>query len=297
MATVLTPVAPSDAQLYLVVSEIMYHPDGDGLAEFIELTNISTTVTLDLTGVRFVTGIDFDFTGSAVTSLAPGARVLVVRDLAAFTTAHGGGHPVAGVFANSTRLSNDGETIKLEDASNSTIKEFTYNDAPPWPTAADAGYSLVLIDPTSNPDPDITANWRSSTLPGGNPNGTDLVPFPTNPLGDDDGNGTADLVDYAIGSDLGLPVLAPTASFETYDIGGSMQTLLTLSYPISLGAESASIGIDASTDLSTWTDAAANTEFISQINLGDGRAMVTVRFTAPIGDGVRHFLRLRVEQL
>lgn len=297
VATVLTPVAPSDAQLYLVVSEIMYHPDGDGLAEFIELTNISTTVTLDLTGVRFVTGIDFDFTGSAVTSLAPGARVLVVRDLAAFTTAHGGGHPVAGVFANSTRLSNDGETIKLEDASNSTIKEFTYNDAPPWPTAADAGYSLVLIDPTSNPDPDITANWRSSTLPGGNPNGTDLVPFPTNPLGDDDGNGTADLVDYAIGSDLGLPVLAPTASFETYDIGGSMQTLLTLSYPISLGAESASIGIDASTDLSTWTDAAANTEFISQINLGDGRAMVTVRFTAPIGDGVRHFLRLRVEQL
>lgn len=297
VATVLTPVGPSDAQLYLVVSEIMYHPDGDGLAEFIELTNISTTVTLDLTGVKFVTGIEFDFSESAITSLAPGARVLVVRDMAAFTTAQGGGNPVAGVFANTSRLDNDGETIKLEDATNSTIKEFTYNDAPPWPTAADAGYSLVLIDPTSNPDPDLAANWRSSTLPGGNPNATDVVTFPTNPLGDDDGNGTADLVDYAIGTDLGLPAIAPAAGFETYDIGGSMQTLLTLSYPISLGAEGVRIGIDASPDLNTWTDAAPNTEFVSQISLGDGRAMITVRFTSPIGDGGRHFLRLRVEQL
>jgi hypothetical protein len=297
VATVLTPSEPSDAQLSLVVSEIMYHPDGDGLAEFIELTNISTTVMLDLTEVKFSNGIDFDFTGSSVTSLAPGARVLVVRDMAAFTSAHGGGHPVAGVFANSTRLSNDGETIKLEDALNSTIKEFTYNDVAPWPTAADSGYSLVLIDSSSNPDPDSAANWRSSTMPGGNPGSTDLVPFPTNPHGDDDGNGTADIVDYAICSDLGLPALAAEVSFETYDIGGSMQTLLTLSYPISLGAEGVVIVIDASTDLSTWTDAAANMEFVSQTNLGDGRAMVTVRFTSPLGDGVRHFLRLRVEQL
>jgi len=295
VATVTTPVDPSDAQLYLVVSEIMYHPDEE-LAEFIELTNISQTVTLDLTGVKFVDGIDFDFTGSAVTSLAPGGRVLVVRDTAAFTVAHGSGYPVAGVFANTTKLSNDGETIKLEDAGNSTIKEFTYNDAPPWPIAADAGYSLVLIDPTSNPDPDIAANWRSSALPGGNPDGTDIVTFPANPLGDDDGNGTADLVDYATGADLGLPALALAVSSETYDIGGSMQTLLTLKYPISLGAEGASIGIDASTDLSTWTDAAPYMELVSQINLGDGRAMVTVRFTSPIGAGVQQFIRLRVEQ-
>ena len=106
-----------------------------------------------------------------------------------------------------------------------------------------------------------------------------------------------DLVDYATGADLGLPALALAVSSETYDIGGSMQTLLTLSYPISLGAEGASIHIDASTDLSTWIDAAPYTEFVSQTNLGDGRAMVTVHFTSPIGDGPQHFLRLRVEQL
>lgn len=285
---------PSDEQLYLVISEIMYHPDGDGFAEFIELTNISSSVTLELSGVKFVTGVDFDFTASAITSLAPGARVLVVRDLAAFEAAHGSGHPVAGVFANTSRLNNDGETIKLEDALSGTIKEFTYNDVAPWPTAADAGYSLVLIKPDANPDPDIASNWRSSALPAGNPDDTDVVPFPTNPLDDDDGNGNADIIDYAVGNNLGQPPLAPTASFEAYDIGGSLQTRLTLSYPISLGAEGATIGIDASTDLITWTDAAANTELVSQVNLGDGRALVTVRFTSPIGDGKSHFLRLRV---
>ena len=72
--TVLTPL-PSDVQLYLAVSEVMYHPVVEA-AEFIELINISDSVTLDLTNVRFSAGVEFDFTGSAVTSLAPGARVL-----------------------------------------------------------------------------------------------------------------------------------------------------------------------------------------------------------------------------
>ncbi|MGI9240984.1 MAG: lamin tail domain-containing protein, partial [Verrucomicrobiales bacterium] len=286
---------PSEAQLNLVVSEIMYHPDGDGLAEFIELTNISASATLDLGGVRFVSGIEFDFTGSAITSLAPGGRVLVVADLAAFEAAHGLGHPVAGTFANSSRLNNDGETIKLEDALNGTIKEFTYNDAAPWPAAADAGYSLVLIDPESNPDPDIASNWRSSTLPAGNPAGSDAIPAPADPLGDSDGNGVSDLIDYALGDSLGPAPITPLVSWQSYEILGVPQTLLTMSYPVSLGADGASIGIDASTDLSTWNDASDNTEFVSQTSLGDGRAMVTVRFTLPIGATERQFVRLRVE--
>ncbi|MDA7518286.1 lamin tail domain-containing protein, partial [bacterium] len=111
---------PSDQQEHLVISEIMYHPEPDGLAEYIELMNVSDSVTLDLTGVKFTNGIEFDFTGSSVTSLAPGGRVLVVRDLAAFELANGAGLPVAGVFANSTGLSNGGEGLKLEDASNGT---------------------------------------------------------------------------------------------------------------------------------------------------------------------------------
>ncbi len=287
---------PSDAQLYLVISEIMYHPDGDGLAEFIELTNVSDTLTLDLTGVRFVAGVEFDFTGSAVTSLAPAARVLVVRDLVAFEAVHGTGLPVAGVFANTTRLDNDGETLKLEDALNGTIKEFNYNDASPWPKAADGmGYSLVLIDPSSNPDPDDAANWRSSSLPGGNPNGSDVVAFPANPLGDDDGNGVQDLVDYAMGNHLGSGPIAPSFFFAEYDVGGVMQTLPTLQYAVRLGAEGATVGIDSSTDMSNWQDAAAIAEVVAVDNLGDGRAMVTVRINEPTALEVRLFVRLRID--
>ena len=287
---------PSDVQLYLVVSEIMYHPDGDGLAEFIELTNISSTETLDLTGGRFVQGVEFDFTGSAVTSLAPGARVLVVRDSAAFNLVHGGGHPVAGEFANASRLNNDGETLKLEDALNGTVREFTYNDALPWPLEADAGYSLVLIDPFSNPDHDLAASWRSSTLPGGNPDASDALAVPGNPNGDLNGNGIPDLVDYALGNDLGTGPIASSVSWQTYDIGGSPQSMLTMTYPLSIGADGVSVGIDASTDLENWQDAAANTEVVSEVNQGDGRKIMTVRFTLPIGAGDKHFLRLRIEE-
>jgi hypothetical protein len=284
---------PSDAQQYLVVSEIMYHPSGDGLAEFIELMNVSDTVTLDLTGVKFVGGVEFDFTGSAVMSLEPGARVLVVANAALF-----GGLPVAGEFANLSRLNNDGETIKLEDALNGTIKEFRYNDAAPWPTEADGlGQSLVLINPMSNPDPDVAANWRASAVGGGNPGSTDVIPFPSNPLGDADSNGVEDLIDYAMGNGMGAGAIAPSLGFAIYDVAGVMQLLPTLEYAVSIGAEGAEIQVDVSADMSNWQDGAAHTEIVSMTNLGDGRAMVMVRVNEPMAGEERLFLRLRVEAL
>jgi hypothetical protein len=77
----------------LRVTEIMFHPsrlsgntnDAENF-EYIELKNTGTTA-LDLTGFKFTDGITFDFTGGAVTNLAPGAYVLVVKNLAAFTGA------------------------------------------------------------------------------------------------------------------------------------------------------------------------------------------------------------------
>ncbi|HWB02099.1 MAG TPA: lamin tail domain-containing protein [Verrucomicrobiales bacterium] len=187
-------------QQYLVISEIMYNPGGNGLAEFIELTNISSSVTLDLTGVHFNTGIEFSFTGSAVTSLAPGAKVLVVRDMAAFTAAYGNGHSIAGVFANGSALNNGGEEIKLEDASNNTIKNFTFDDDLPWPPAGANGASLVLIRPQTNPDPSLYQNWRSSTAAGGNPGSTDELHFTGNAADDIDKDGLTALVEYALGT-------------------------------------------------------------------------------------------------
>ncbi len=284
------PAQPSDAQRWLVISEIMYHPAGDGLAEFIELLNISRTVTLDLRGVRFTQGVEFDFTGGAISSLPPGGRVLVVRDLAAFAAAYGTNRPVAGAFANGTALSNSGEPLKLEDASHGTIREFAYAGGAPWP-AAGVGHSLVLIAPETSPDPSLPVNWRASAQWGGNPGGPDPARFPEDPLGDANGNGEPDLLDYALGNDLGLPPISPRLARQPQSLGGL--DALELSYPASLSAENTELGVFFSTDPPLWQDAAAYLELVSRESLGDGRELVTWRVKPPLRDERRVFLRLR----
>src|SRR5206468_2520675 len=65
---------PSLAQQYLRVTQIMYHPvpSPPGLAtnaeefEFIEVRNTGP-VAVSLLGVRFTQGIEFNFSGSAIT--------------------------------------------------------------------------------------------------------------------------------------------------------------------------------------------------------------------------------------
>jgi hypothetical protein len=168
---------PSPAQLSLRVTEINYNPytampqygDADvdaGLFEFIELQNTSADQSLDLTGVHFSVGITFDFSGSRVTSLSLGQRVVVVRDEAAFISRYGTGRNVAGVFTG--KLSNNGEGIKLDDASGSTIQEFVYDDGGKWPGRADGkGATLEAIDLEG--DYDDPENWRSSNEFNGTP--------------------------------------------------------------------------------------------------------------------------------
>ena len=168
----------------LVVSELNYNPlpaSASEIAsgfvtsdfEFVELSNISTTRTLDLTDIRFTKGIDFDFAGGSVTSLAPGAFVLVVRNIAAFESRYGAGLPVAGQF-EPDNLSNGGENVKLSFGAGAAIREFQYLDAAPWPPAADgSGRSLVLIEPGSAPDHSDPANWRASVRVGGSPGAAD----------------------------------------------------------------------------------------------------------------------------
>ena len=70
----------------LAITQIHYNPAGPGnLTQFVELMNIGAQ-TIDLTSVHFTLGIQFTF--AANTLLAPGARVLIVRDNAAFTSAY-----------------------------------------------------------------------------------------------------------------------------------------------------------------------------------------------------------------
>jgi hypothetical protein len=279
---------PSDAQRYLVMSELMYHPPGDGLAEFVELMNISDSVTLNLAGLHFTQGLQFGFTNSPITTLPPGGRVLVVRNWAAFTSIYGSNLPVAGVFTNGSALNNSGDHIKLEDENNETVFEFSYSDSAPWPTSADGlGYSLVLISPTTKPDPSVGTNWRASLVKGGSPGTSDAVPYPADPAGDADGNGQPDLVDYALGNNLGKTPIYPTFVLQ----GG---TTLRFSYPVSLGADRVTIEPLYSTDLSVWQDATSGLTLDTTQQLGDGRAILNFLVKSPITDQPNCYLRLRV---
>lgn len=201
-ATLSIPPDPSDAQRFLAISEVMYHPEPNGDAEFIELLNTSPSVTLNLAGVNFSAGISFTFpVGSTI---APLARVLVVKNTSVFQATYGTGLTIAGEFANSSSLSNSGERIVLNDATGSTICEFEYTDTAPWPVAADGGGSLVRIAPGTNPDPALSQNWRVSTSVQGNPGADDAVHFSGVANADDNGNSVANLIEYALGAPLSI---------------------------------------------------------------------------------------------
>lgn len=280
---------PSEVQRYLRVSELVYRPSSDGLAEFIELINISDSVTLDLEGVRFTEGIEFDFTDSKVSSLGPGEHVLVVRHQASFEGVYGMGLPVAGIFANETALSNSSETLKLEDADNNTVFEFSYFDEAPWPEAADRGYSLVLVNPSSQPDLNNPQNWRESAVVGGTPGGDDGRPMPVDPLGDADNNGRADLLDYTMGNDQVQKPIFLSVSRRNHSTPAGIVSMPTIEYPRDVSADQATMEVQYSTDLIDWHSAESQLVSVEEQDLGGGRRMLTRYFDQ---SGARVYFRL-----
>ena len=140
----------------------------------------------------------------------------------------------------------------------------------------------------------LWSTWRLSPWPGGNPGGTDSVPFPADPLADANGNGERDLIDYALGNDLRLPEMRPAFTFEPNGQGGAAALLLRC--PVSLGAERATIEVLFSSDLAAWQPGAPHLELVSTKHLGDGRALVTWRVKPPLRDESRLFMRLRVTE-
>jgi hypothetical protein len=172
------PGNPSLPQQYLRITELMYHPPKPPVGslysqedfEYIELRNIGP-VAINLTGVHFVDGVEFTFTSSGVTNLGAGQRMLLVKNLAAFTSLYGSGFNIGGVYTGT--LDNGGETIRLDDAVNEKILEFRYENQ--WyPSTDGMGFSLVIIDDTA---PYYTWNakpsWRPSGIDGGNPGTAD----------------------------------------------------------------------------------------------------------------------------
>lgn len=191
-------------EMPLRVTEINYHPTDRSAAElaagftndddfeFIEVTNVSATTTVNLNGVQFIDGIQFTFGDQ---TLAPGESTVVVRNPAAFDFRYGPGRNVAGTYGGTpedVRLSNSGEVITLVDSNGGIIQSFRYSDN--WIAATDGdGPTLVIIDANAATTTwDTPEAWRASYQSGGSPGEEDVL------LGDANGDLRVDLVDLAI---------------------------------------------------------------------------------------------------
>jgi hypothetical protein len=305
-----TTTAPDDLNILkqnLMVTEVMYNPPGPIPAigskedyEYIELRNISNTLTLDLANVGFTEGILFNFAGSPITSLEPGAHVLVVKNIAAFESRYGSGKPIAGFWDPAKNLSNGGERIKLAYAGDLAIHDFTYDDIDPWPASADGGGSaMILIDPTSKPDHALAASWT-----GGPPTPGEAA-APEDPFADwlaaqgatdpmaEVRPGMTYLMSYAIGGDLAADPLAalPVAGYRN-DAAG---THLTLSFRKRLDATQIDHVVETSTNLGSWQSGPGLIETVgAPVDNGDGSETITVQVIANIAEHPVRFIRLKV---
>ena len=190
----------------LRIIEIMYNPPGGTEYEFVELRNVGAAA-FDLTGVKFVNGIDFTF---PATVLSPGQNVLVVKNTAKFRARYGNGALVAGAFTGS--LDNSGEKLALQlpPPFDANVLTFTYGDT--WHPSTDGpGRSLVV------PNPLLAAilwgdraTWAASATNGGDPDGASIAALGlyadwaanfgvTGPAFDGDRDGIAALVEFGLG--------------------------------------------------------------------------------------------------
>ncbi|MEZ5299652.1 MAG: LamG-like jellyroll fold domain-containing protein, partial [Verrucomicrobiales bacterium] len=211
-ATFHTGAAPASAE-NLAVSQIHYHPataaDDPHSAkdyEYLEIMNIGAQ-TIDLNGLHLRGEVSFDF--SAGTFLAPGERAQVVSDPGAFAARYPA-QPTRVLGEFSGNLANEGGRLWLFTGASDTVRDFDYDDAPPWPEEADGGgFALVLIRPETNPDHADPANWRRSTMIDGSPGESDAALFSGDPGADDDGDSLTALLEHALGTSDAEPTAAP----------------------------------------------------------------------------------------
>lgn len=309
------PASPAN----LAIAEIHYHPADPSPAEitagftdandfeFIELLNTGTR-HVDLHGVYFYGAVSFDFSGALTgRTLAPGARVLVVANLDAFQLRYGSGLPVAGQFSGS--LNNAGEALVLYTPADSPIRGVTYDDAAPWPVAADgSGVSLVRRHPGEPAGDGDPAGWTTSGAIGGSPGAAD-VPAPgtfdgwaasaftpaqlavsatSAPAADPDGDGRTNAEEYALAT---LPLVAdqPDAVFVWSPIGETLHPAVRLRRPAV--ADDVLYELLASDTLEgEWT--VVETIAATTAPLGGGLEHATFRDPLP-ATGTAKFLRIR----
>jgi hypothetical protein len=289
-----TNVGLGDAEAILAglrLTEIMFHPAGDGSAEFLELRNVGV-VSFDLAGVKFVAGVGFTFPSLV---LAPGEFVYVVKDAEAF------GHPellVAGEYSG--ELNDAGERLRLELGFGAGVVDMTYQAGVAIGTGG-GGNSLELAAEGGLKN----GRYAGSSLSGGTFEsvssfegylswaGTVFTPTELNDDqisgdgGDPDGDGLVNLLEYLLGKDpkLAEADLMPSLEIEDGDV--------VMRYTRAVTAGEGGLELSMSTDLTSWSETipGLSAEVVSE---GDG--MQTIELRAPLVAVGRGFLRIEAQR-
>lgn len=166
----------------LRLTELMYDPPAGSDYEFIELRNTGDSLSLDLSGAKFTSGVDFTFPQG--TSLLPGEYLLVTRatNESTFRSYYnlGASVKICGPYLGS--LANSGEQLTLKvSAGGNEIASFDFGQGRGWPVGAQgAGHSLVPLDRAipfeATGTLDYPGNWRASSRLGGSPGEADPAP-------------------------------------------------------------------------------------------------------------------------
>jgi hypothetical protein len=205
--------------------------------------------------------------------------LVIVRNRAAFESLYGDAVPIAGEFANQSRLNNAGERLKLETALNSTVFEVRYNDKEPWPTAAAGlGSSLTLVAANEGIDVEAVEAWRASAATPGQPAG------PDGGGGDDfidaDQDGLVGVLEEAFGTSDDDPSAGPGVVRVNVESGR-----LVVRTPFA-NSEDIDLALQVSSELKGWRDSG------DAFTRSDANGMVVWTSTAVIGEAPFQAIRL-----
>ena len=176
------------------------------------------------------------------------------------------------------------------------------------PEAPDgSGPALVLLRPEKNPDHSLGANWRSSGASGGSPAVSDALTYTgwagansvTDLIGtdDDEGDGLANLYEYALGLNPKAFSLQPAiAGVQSLNVNNVTANYLTLTFTRPVGRDDVSFSVEASSDLTAaWTATAVLVS--STVNYASSTETLVYRYPLPQTDLAQEFLRLKITRL
>ncbi len=285
----------------IVISEIMYHPLGNGDAEYIELLNVSNQdVTLfdtySNTAWKFTSGIGYEFPALSPIALAPGERLVITGNIPAFNDEFTVPAGTQVLEWTTGKLSNSGEAIQLgrpgpTDANNFIqyvrVDRVNYEDTAPWPTSPD-GNGPALTKIAEKEYGNDYLNWTALPASPG-----DIAPGErfaiwaaangvSDPDLDDDGDGLSNLVEYAFGLN---PHAADFHSPLTMSNSGSNYSL---SYKVDLRRNDIEVTLQQSANLTDWTTVETTPGLVN--------GTLENRSTTQATEGTRNFHRLLINQ-